>query len=247
MRPFFVPSVSALLIALAPSVSLSKTNDCNDLPNFTDIARVIEAAPVTNGTVLAWDYMAADANGIQTAPGRVGDKAFDKSVLDAVGAIIQQNPRFASGSPQQLHDAMTDWQGNDCHENVRVLEIEYDSHGGAGRAGYLKIPRADGGYSWVNIKGIGVTGLGNTGKKKPSPPRSKSQSHSDGGAVDAEGFREFVYGLMAQNELKYGGSRIIGVIATNMQKNIGNGEKESLAIIVREPMRRMDRSRERSL
>jgi hypothetical protein len=237
----FLASALVLSSSLAPHLAAAADQLPTDLANFTDTVRVVEAKPVS-GSVLAWDYMAADANGIQTAPGRVGNKEFEKSVFDAVGYIIKDGARAASGDSNQIVKQVGEWQtqANAKGESIRVLEVEYDAHGGSGRAGHLKVPNKDGGYTWVNIKGIGVTGVGNTRGKAASPPQETSQS--DGGAVDAEGFREFIFGLMAHNELKFGGSRIIGVLQTNMVKTVEDGRKEALAIIVREPIRRMDRS-----
>ena len=239
----FLSSALVLSTSLAPHMVLAKDQTPTDLANFTDTVRIVEAKPVV-GSVLAWDYMAADANGIETAPGRVGDPAFEKSVFDAVGVIIKDGSRIAEGSSEQMIRKVGEWQAlaKESGQNIRVLEVEYDAHGGSGRAGHLKVPNSSGGYSWVNIKGIGVTGVGNTRGKAPSPPQATSQSHGDGGAVDAEGFREFIFGLMSHNELKFGGSRIIGVLQTNMTKTLDNGQTEALAIIVREPIRRMDRS-----
>ena len=239
----FLSSALVLSTSLASHMVLAKDQVSTELANFTDTVVVVEAKPVV-GSVLAWDYMAADANGIQTAPGRVGDAAFEKSVFDAVGVLIKDGSRTATGSPKQMIKQVGEWQteASAKGETIRVLEVEYDAHGGSGRAGHLKVPNSSGGYNWVNIKGIGITGVGNTRGKKANPPQETSQSHSDGGAVDAEGFREFIFGLMAHNELKFGGSRIIGVLQTNMTKKLDNGQTEALAIIVREPIRRMDRS-----
>jgi hypothetical protein len=239
----FLASALVISSTVAPHLAAAVDQMPADLPNFTDTVRVVEAKPVS-GSVLAWDYMAADANGIQTAPGRVGNKEFEKSVFDAVGYIIKDGARVAGGSNDEIVKKVGEWQteANAKGERIRVLEVEYDAHGGSGRAGHLKVPNSAGDYTWVNIKGIGVTGVGNTRGKNASPPQETSQSHGDGGAVDAEGFREFIFGLMAHNELKFGGSRIIGVLQTNMVKTVEDGRKEALAIIVREPIRRMDRS-----
>ena len=238
--------LSILLASNLATVSTPSRSFANqvDLPNFTDVVRVLQAQQVEGGTVLAWNHMAADSLGLKTAPGRVGDAAFEKSVFDLVGVTIKSDTPIAKGTNDSMIQTVQKWtdEAAKSGKKLRVLEVEMDAHGGAGRAAYLKVPTADGGETRVNIKGIGVTGDGNARDKKRGPPLGKWTDHSDGGAMLAEGLREYINGIMSHNELKFGGSRVIGVLSINQDIKLSGGEMDSLVIIVREPWRRMDRA-----
>lgn len=201
-------------------------------PKFTTIKRSIEAEQVKGAKVLYWDQMLADDLGIVTERGRVGDQAFEKSVADQIALLIKENPKYVNESVSK--EPMREGE-------PRFVEIELDAHGGSGRAGYIRLKGRDSKDVWVNIKGIGLTGLGNARFKPVGPPLEVYGDHSDGSADLPEGIVEAINAKIAENDLKYGAGRILSLVTINKNLQLENDVKYPLVLIVRAPMRRMDR------
>ena len=206
---------------------------CAAGPTFTEIKRSLESAPVTGAKVLYWDQVLADDLGVVTAAGRVGQKPFEESVLQQIAVLIKENPEFMNGS--QSEDAVPAAPGQ-----TKFIEVELDAHGGAGRAGYIKLKGRDGKDLWLNLKGVGLTGLGNAEGLPPGPPLETWGDHSDGSADLPEGVVEALNAQIAYNDLKYRAGRVLSLVTVNKNLNLQSGEKYPLVIIVRAPMRRMD-------
>lgn len=199
----------------------------NNGPSFTDVVTVLKAERIKDAKLLYWDASAAAALGLETPPGRPGISSFDNAIL--------QNFAFELSANADSLDAKRDLVSPRFY-------IEDDAHGGAGRAGYLQVMGRNNKTVWVNIKGIGHTGMGNTRGTSAGPPLDYFSSHEDGGMSLVEGITEVVNAHIADNNLKYGASRVVALIATGRSRNIkGSQEAGPLVIVVRAPIRRLDR------
>lgn len=196
-------------------------------PSFTKIIRVIESQKINEAQLVYFDQNAADSIGLIVPPGRVGLPQFDTAVINLLGYEIKMNP---------LYEEIL---GEKKDENLKIKNgfyIEEDAHGGSGRAGYFEVQK----NVWVNVKGIGLTGLGNARWKEIGPPASQFVSHSDGSATLEEAIKEAIYARVSDNELTRGSSRVVAIIYTGRTIEYENGNKVPLALIIRTPIKRFD-------
>ena len=195
-------------------------------PPFSRIVRTLESQHLGDKAQLVYfDQSVSDAMGLHVPPGRVGIVDFDQAILKKLGIEVKQASQVLSSVAGNL----------DEHGNPYIF-VEEDAMGGSGRAGYFEVEPG----VWVNVKGIGVTGAGNTSDMHPNPPQNEYSSHHDGSATLEESVKESVMARVADEETSTGGSRILAIIYTGRTLKYPDGKLVPLALIVRVPLRRYD-------
>jgi hypothetical protein len=221
------PFTHIFLVASLGLLALSQTAYSKDTgPQYSEIVSTLESQPLgENAQLVYFDQSVADALGIHLPPGRVGLQDFNRAVLKKLGFEIKQGAK-------KIHAAngARDEKGNP------YIYVENDAFGGSGRAGYIEVEPG----VWVNIKGIGKTGMGNAAGSDPSPPQDTFVSHSDGSATLEESIKETIMARVADDETTMGSSRVLAIIYTGRTMRYPDGKMVPLATIVRAPMRRYD-------
>ncbi len=223
LRKFPFPVLIAILLTLNGGiVSLAFAGPG---PTHTRILRQLEAQPIQSARLVYFDQSTADALGISLPPGRVGTPEFDQAVLKKLGYEIK-----VGAKPIEKETL------SKTAEGIPYLFVEDDAFEGAGRAAFLEVDPD----VWVNVKGIGITGLGSTQAIVPGPPSDTFTSHQDGSLTLEEAIKETLYARVADEQLSQGGSRVVAIIYTGRTIRYADGREVPLAIVVRAPLRRYD-------
>ena len=203
------------------------------LPKYTQFVAGLESQRIAGAQLVYFDQSLADLLGVKVPPGRTGLPGFDKAVLDQFALEVKEGTPVHNTNLARLSET----------ENSAVkLFVEKDAHGGSGRAAYFEVSPG----VWINAKGVGITGQGNTRNIVPAPPANTFTSHRDGSMTLEEAIKEAIYARVADANLSSGGSRVLAIIYTGRTLSYPDGNKVPLATVIRAPIQRMDRAQDPS-